>query len=111
MKGVKYVLVTLGCYISNYTFTYRTVIYTTGNSLSSPAFYALKVLEDEKLADNAAKLGKILRKELNTLDKLVVKDVRGKGLFNAVEIHEMSGWCWFIHWLVIPGVIVYLGYA
>lgn len=108
MKGVKYVLVTLGCYIST-TLSHTVQSYWKLTVIS--CLYALKVLEDEKLADNAAKLGKILRKELNTLDKLVVKDVRGKGLFNAIEIHEMSGWCWFIHWLVIPGVIVYLGYA
>ena len=109
MKGVKYVLVTLGCYIST-TLSHTVQSYYWKLTVIS-CLYALKVLEDEKLADNAAKLGKILRKELNTLDKLVVKDVRGKGLFNAIEIHEMSGWCWFIHWLVIPGVIVYLGYA
>ena len=52
----------------------------------------LKVLEDEKLADNAAKLGEIFRREMKTLDKQVVKDVRGKGLLNAVEIEEESGW-------------------
>lgn len=58
----------------------------------SPCFCVSKVLEDEKLADNAAKLGEIFRKEMKTLDKRVVKVVRGKGLLNAVEIEEVSGW-------------------
>ena len=56
----------------------------------------LKVLEDEKLADNADKLGKILRREMSTLDKRVVKDVRGKGLLNALEIDGESGRYWFV---------------
>lgn len=89
VKGVKYVLVTLGCYLQLHV--HIPYSHTTGNTIS--CVYVLKVLEDEKLADNATKLGKILRKELGTLDKLVVKDVRGKGLFNAIEIREMSGWC------------------
>ena len=55
------------------------------------AIASLQVLEDEKLADNADKLGKILRREMSTLDKRVVKDVRGKGLLNALEIDGGSG--------------------
>ena len=72
----------------------------TGFSLNS-CLCVLKVLEDEKLADNAEKLGKILRREMSTLDmdKRVVKDVRGKGLLNALEIDERSGWCWY--WFIL----------
>jgi len=46
----------------------------------------LQVLEEEKLADNAEKLGKILRAEMNELPTQVVKSVRGKGLLDAIVI-------------------------
>jgi len=45
-----------------------------------------KVLEEEKLADNAEKLGRILRHELRELPKEIVTTVRGKGLLNAIVI-------------------------
>lgn len=60
-----------------------------GNPLGCKvAIAALKVLVEEKLADNAERLGKILREELNKLPKDVVKIVRGKGLLNAIVISE-----------------------
>ncbi|VDI66154.1 ornithine aminotransferase, mitochondrial-like isoform X1 [Mytilus galloprovincialis] len=60
-----------------------------GNPLGCKvAIASLEVLLEEKLADNAAKLGEMLRKELNTLPKEVVKVVRGKGLLNAIVISE-----------------------
>jgi ornithine--oxo-acid transaminase len=43
---------------------------------------------DEKLADNAEKLGIILRNELSKLPKEKVKLVRGKGLLNAIVIND-----------------------
>jgi len=46
------------------------------------------VLEEEKLADNAQRLGEILRGELRQLPSDVVKLVRGKGLLNAIVINE-----------------------
>ncbi|GAA6068300.1 ornithine aminotransferase, mitochondrial, partial [Tachysurus ichikawai] len=49
---------------------------------------ALQVMEEEKLAENAEKMGKILRVELNKLPKEIVTEVRGKGLFNAIVIKE-----------------------
>ena len=45
-----------------------------------------KVLEEEKLADNAGRMGEILRGELRQMPEQVVKLVRGKGLLNAVVI-------------------------
>lgn len=58
-----------------------------GNPLAcAVAMEALKVLEEEKLAENAERLGQILRRELSTLPKDKVKIVRGKGLLNAVVI-------------------------
>ncbi|KAG7324775.1 hypothetical protein KOW79_011091 [Hemibagrus wyckioides] len=49
---------------------------------------ALQVMEEEKLAENAATMGKILRVELNKLPKEIVSVVRGKGLLNAIVIKE-----------------------
>ncbi|XP_066522402.1 ornithine aminotransferase, mitochondrial [Hoplias malabaricus] len=60
-----------------------------GNPLACcVAIAALQVLEEEKLAENAEKMGHILRAELNKLPKDVVTTVRGKGLLNAVVIKE-----------------------
>ncbi|XP_052773304.1 ornithine aminotransferase, mitochondrial-like [Mya arenaria] len=60
-----------------------------GNPLAcAVAMEALKVLEEEKLAENAERLGKILRQKLNTLPKNKVKIVRGKGLLNAIVIND-----------------------
>ena len=42
---------------------------------------------EENLADNAEKMGSILRSELSKLPKDVVSVVRGKGLLNAIVIH------------------------
>ena len=47
-----------------------------------------KVLEEEQLAENAQRLGEILRGELRQLPSEVVNLVRGKGLLNAVVINE-----------------------
>jgi len=60
-----------------------------GNPLGCKvALEALRVLEEEKLADNAEKLGHILRDELKKLPKEIVTLVRGKGLLNAIVINE-----------------------
>ena len=50
------------------------------------AIAALKVLVEEGMIENAAKMGELLRNELNRLPKEVVKIVRGKGLLNAIVI-------------------------
>lgn len=52
------------------------------------ALEALRVLEEERLAENAERLGRVLRSELNKLPREVVTLVRGKGLLNAVVINE-----------------------
>lgn len=48
-------------------------------------------MEEEKLSDNAAKMGNLLRAELNKLPKEIVTVVRGKGLLNAIVIKETKG--------------------
>eukprot|EP00099_Drosophila_melanogaster_P021829 NP_649139.1 ornithine aminotransferase precursor [Drosophila melanogaster] len=52
------------------------------------AMAALEVLQEEKLAENAFKMGDLLRNELSTLPKDVVSVVRGKGLLNAIVINQ-----------------------
>lgn len=51
----------------------------------------LQVLEDEKLAQNAQKMGELLRTELRKLPVDIVTTVRGKGLLNAIIIKETKG--------------------
>ena len=72
-----------------------------GNPLAcAVAMEAMKVVLDEKLAENAERLGKILRSELNRIkDKTnLIKLVRGKGLLNAIVINvpETSPLAWDI---------------
>uniref|UniRef100_A0A8C6Q1Q8 Ornithine aminotransferase n=1 Tax=Nothobranchius furzeri TaxID=105023 RepID=A0A8C6Q1Q8_NOTFU len=55
------------------------------------AIASLEVLEKEKLAENAERMGEKLRSELNKLPKDIVTTVRGKGLLNAVVIKETKG--------------------
>ncbi|THD22769.1 Ornithine--oxo-acid transaminase [Fasciola hepatica] len=58
-----------------------------GNPLACKvAISALKVLEEENLAERAEKLGEYFRSELAKLDKSVVRSYRGKGLLNAIVI-------------------------
>jgi ornithine--oxo-acid transaminase len=65
-----------------------------GNPLACKvAIAALKVLKDERLAENAERLGKIFRNEMKKLEKEheMVELVRGKGLLNAVIIRPKNG--------------------
>lgn len=62
-----------------------------GNPIAaSVAMAALEVVRDEKLAENAYKLGEIFRAELSAFAKenSLVKLVRGKGLLNAIVIND-----------------------
>ena len=62
-----------------------------GNPLGSMvAIRALEVLREEKLAQNARKLGNIFRNRMNKLIGKggLVKMVRGRGLLNAIEIND-----------------------
>ena len=47
---------------------------------------ALEVLVDEKMAENAAKMGELFRSALRSLNSPFIKLVRGKGLLNAIVI-------------------------
>ncbi|MEO1010000.1 MAG: ornithine--oxo-acid transaminase [Bacteroidota bacterium] len=62
-----------------------------GNPLAcAVAMAALEVVKEERLAENAAYLGKIFRKEMEKLIQKspLVRLVRGKGLLNAIVIND-----------------------
>jgi len=50
------------------------------------AIAALEVIKDEKLAENAERLGKIFREEMKKINSEMIELVRGKGLLNAIVI-------------------------
>jgi acetylornithine/succinyldiaminopimelate/putrescine aminotransferase len=52
------------------------------------AMTALSVLIDERLADRAMRLGEYFRSSIRALNSPLVKEVRGRGLLNAVVIDE-----------------------
>ena len=51
---------------------------------------ALEVIKNEKLADNAARLGEIFRKEMEAIESDMIELVRGKGLLNAVVVRPKN---------------------
>jgi ornithine--oxo-acid transaminase len=72
-----------------------------GNPIAAAvAIAALEVVQDENLAENADKLGKLFRQEMNKLIEQtnLITLVRGKGLLNAIVINdtEESGTAWNI---------------
>lgn len=63
-----------------------------GNPVAAKvAIAALEVIKEEKLAENAEKLGVIFREEMKKIDSPMVELVRGKGLLNAVVIKPKDG--------------------
>ena len=46
----------------------------------------MQVLVEEQLADNAERMGELLRGELGQLPGSVVTLVRGRGLLNAIQV-------------------------
>lgn len=63
-----------------------------GNPLGAAvARESLKVLVEEKLVENSFELGNYFRAQLSAIPSVHVKEIRGKGLFIGVELHEASG--------------------
>ena len=62
-----------------------------GNPLAcAVAMKALEILKSENLANNAMKMGEILRKELAALHSPFISTIRGKGLLNAIIIQHKN---------------------
>jgi ornithine--oxo-acid transaminase len=63
-----------------------------GNPVAAKiAIAALEVIKEEKLAENAYRLGNIFRDELKNIKSEMIEVVRGKGLLNAVVIKPKAG--------------------
>ncbi len=63
-----------------------------GNPIAAKvAMAALDVIKEEKMAENAEKLGKIFREEFRNIKSDMIELVRGKGLLNAVVIKNKEG--------------------
>jgi ornithine--oxo-acid transaminase len=62
-----------------------------GNPLACKvAITSLQVLRDERMAENAAAMGNVLRKGLTALQSPHISMVRGKGLLNAIVIRHRN---------------------
>jgi ornithine--oxo-acid transaminase len=62
-----------------------------GNPLAcNIAITALKVLQEEKMEENALIMGELLRKELKAFHSKHISIVRGKGLLNAIVIDHVN---------------------
>ncbi len=60
-----------------------------GNPLAcAVAMVALQVMQDENLAQNAFYLGNFFRSQLSAIQSPMIKEVRGKGLLNAIVINS-----------------------
>jgi ornithine--oxo-acid transaminase len=58
-----------------------------GNPMAAViAIEAIKIIEDEGLSENAFELGMYFRKRMKAIDSPFIKLVRGKGLFNAIQL-------------------------
>ncbi len=63
-----------------------------GNPIAAKvSIAALEVLQEEKLADNAAMMGRIFRDGMKAFSSPLIREVRGKGLLNAIEIDPVGG--------------------
>jgi ornithine--oxo-acid transaminase len=62
-----------------------------GNPLAcAVAMASMEVVKDENLAENALRLGEILRSELKSIKSEMITVVRGKGLLNAIVIKPVN---------------------
>lgn len=63
-----------------------------GNPLAcAVARAALKVLVEEGMIENAARMGDYMMGRLRTIDSPYIKEIRGKGLFVGVELYPEAG--------------------
>jgi ornithine--oxo-acid transaminase len=63
-----------------------------GNPLGAAvAREVMRVMVDEKIAQRSEEMGEWLRGRLRSIKSKVIKEVRGKGMLNAIEIRKESG--------------------
>ena len=63
-----------------------------GNPLAARvAIAALEVVRDEHLTENAFEMGELFRTEMKKIDNPMIRQVRGKGLLNAVVTEPKNG--------------------
>ena len=63
-----------------------------GNPLACHvAVVSLEVVKEEKLSENAEKLGRIFREEIGKINNSMIELVRGKGLLNAIVVKQVNG--------------------
>ena len=62
------------------------------------------MLEEEDLAGNAARMGRVIEEELSSLNPEIATSIRGIGLFWAIVIKETNGECY------IRGTVMCAGY-
>jgi len=67
-----------------------------GNPLAcSVAMAALTVLKDERMCERSTSMGALLREKLSSVSLPWIKEIRGKGLLNAIELYpseRVSAW-------------------
>lgn len=62
-----------------------------GNPLAcAVSIAALEVLEEEQLARRSLELGNYFKEQLQTIQNPIIKEVRGRGLFIGIELHEAA---------------------
>lgn len=72
-----------------------------GNPLAAAVgIAALEVVRDEHLSENAYEMGELFRSEMQKIDNPMIKQVRGKGLLNAVVTEPRGG---KVAWDICPG--------
>jgi len=63
-----------------------------GNPVAAAvACAALAVLQDERLVENSARLGEYAMRRLQGMNAPCVREVRGRGLWIGIELHEEVG--------------------
>jgi ornithine--oxo-acid transaminase len=69
-----------------------------GSPLASVvAMESLKVLVEEGLCDNALRMGELFREGLKSIESPLIREIRGKGLMNAIEIeHNDPNAAWML---------------
>lgn len=63
-----------------------------GNPIAAVvAIEALQIIKDEKLEENATKMGELFRSSMRNFVSPFIEEVRGKGLLNAITIRPNNG--------------------